>query len=74
MENTNQQVVSIPLVQDGALHTYTYDLKLLQAPPQARLTGLRLDLAGPEFSPEKSRLQISEVGLIGKGRTGFCAP
>lgn len=34
--------ISIPLYPDGATHTYTYDLRLLELPPDAHLTVLAI--------------------------------
>jgi hypothetical protein len=63
----------IPLLEDPAEHTYSYDLKLLAASLPARMTGLRLDFAAPSPSAG-SNLAVSQVGFLKADETGFCSP
>ena len=62
------QAVSIPLLADGALHAYTYDLKLLELPAGACLSGLRLDPL--EQPPPLSDLsvRITSFGLLSRAQ------
>jgi hypothetical protein len=67
--------IEIPLLRDGNLHSYTYDLKLLELNNSSRLTGIRLDpvMTGNEKGP--NRIQISDFYLISRDphKPGFCS-
>ena len=55
--------VAIPLLPDGALHRYHYDLRLLAVPASARLIGLRLDPVA-SHSTQRSQVTVSELGFF----------
>jgi len=68
--NNNPQFKSpliLPLLADGKLHGYTYDLKLLE-PRRARLTGLRIEPVGGNSLAKSKTIEIREIRLIRKNQ------
>jgi hypothetical protein len=63
----------IPLLADGKSHRYGYDLKLIQADQDARITGLRLVPGQQSGASGNRRVMIEEVGFIANGGPRFCA-
>jgi hypothetical protein len=61
----------IPLLADGKMHTYAYDLKLLDLQHRNRLTGLRLDPVSDGSSGE-SLVQIADFRLIRAAEPSVC--
>jgi hypothetical protein len=64
----------IPLLSDGDLHSYLYDLKLISAPDGARVAGLRLEPGVPAKTGVQSEVKITEAGLVHREVSGFCGP
>jgi hypothetical protein len=56
----------VPLVADGATHTYTYDLKLLELAPGTRIKGASLALAGQSEGGQGNTLSLADVRLVRK--------
>jgi hypothetical protein len=51
----------IPLRADGGMHSYTYDLKLLQAPADTRLQGLALEPIQGPVPPQGNQVRIAYI-------------
>lgn len=65
--------LTIPLLPDGELHEYTYDLKLLELPKQIHLTGIRLDPVYGASSTGDNYVQVEDMRLVHSHRTdSFC--
>lgn len=65
--------LTIPLLADGEVHEYTFDLKLLELPQRSRLTGIRLDPVYNAVSSGENRVQIFDFGLIRSDKPkSFC--
>lgn len=65
--------LTIPLLADGELHEYTYDLKLLELQKRIHLTGIRLDPVYGASSSGDNQVQIKDMRLIHSQRTdSFC--
>ncbi|GEM_PF-1883269 len=60
------QSATIPLLGDGGIHRYTYDLKLLELPATARLDQISLSPADQTGLPEPDIIQIKRIKLISK--------
>jgi hypothetical protein len=56
----------LPLLPDGNMHAYTYDLKLLELPRSSKLTGLALWLAAGGPADHQHRSEMSQVRLLRK--------
>ena len=54
----------IPLLADGSVHAYTYDLRLLSLPAPARLTALRFDPVVNGAPNGASRVAIEQIGFL----------
>ena len=68
------QALTIPLLADDALHTYTYPLHLLGLPAEARLTGLRLDPVYGAAIGGTNGVRVGDFRLIHAPQGGDCAP
>lgn len=67
--------IIFPLHEDGALHEYIYDLKLLQLPYGAHLTGLQLSILGKPYRAVPGgqyAVQISNLRFIRNDRATGC--
>lgn len=53
----------LPLLPDGKMHAYTYDLKLLELPCRCRLTGLSLELG---CGQSQAGSEIAQIRLLHK--------
>ena len=58
--------VTIPLLKDGQIHEYTFDLKLLELDQRSCLTGLRLDPVYAAAPAGENLVQILDFRLIRK--------
>lgn len=56
----------IVLLSDGKMHSYSYDLKLLQLTPDDRVIGIQLYPQTLSVTPGKSMVIIDDVRLIGR--------
>jgi hypothetical protein len=66
------QTATLPLNADGAMHAYLIPIHALNAAPEARLTGLRIDpVLGGATS---SRVELDELRLIPAAAQQPCAP
>jgi hypothetical protein len=63
--------IIIPLLADGKMHAYSYDLKLLDIQHHNRLTGIRLDPVSNGSSGE-SLVQIKDFRLIRNEKPTVC--
>jgi len=59
--------ISIPLYADGAMHEYTYDLKLLELDQRVRLAGIGLRPTREGPFTGQSWMKISDFRLIRRG-------
>lgn len=66
--------IEIPLLPDEAMHSYSYDLKLLELKPDIRLTGIRLDPIEKVMTPDKDWIQIEDFRLIRGAEPSVCPP
>jgi hypothetical protein len=65
--------LTIPLLADGEVHDYTFDLKLLELPHRSRLTGIRLDPVYNAVPWGENRVQIFDLRLIRSDKPkSFC--
>jgi hypothetical protein len=53
----------IPLLADGALHEYSYDLRLLELGRGARLSGLRIDPVVAAAATGTNQITVTELRL-----------
>jgi len=60
-------VLVIPLLADGEMHTYTYDLKLTGL-RRSRLAGIKIVPVRPPSLSPANQVQISDFGLIRGGQ------
>lgn len=60
------RLLTIPLLSDGALHRYTYDLKLLELPDSAVLNQISLSPASKSREPADKVIRVERVKLISK--------
>ena len=65
--------VDIPLVLDGEMHEYSYELKLLDLPQGVRLIGIRLDPVAKATASGENRLEIADLRLIRGDKPPLCA-
>ena len=54
----------LPLLADDSIHSYTYDLKLLSLPANARIIGIRLDPVVNGLPDGKNLVQIEQIGFL----------
>ncbi|HKF58511.1 MAG TPA: hypothetical protein VKJ45_23930 [Blastocatellia bacterium] len=59
-------VLVIPLLADGEIHTYTYDLKLTGI-RRSRLAGIKIVPVRPPSLSPANQVQIADFGLIRRG-------
>lgn len=64
--------VKIPLIADGNLHSYSFDLRLLGLSPGTRLTGIRLDPILNESSSQNNEVKIVEFRLLKDSGKSLC--
>lgn len=62
----------IPLLKDGNMHSYSYDLKLLELPRGAKVTGLRLDLPEQAHTRLADRIKLEEVRWVRRNQVSLC--
>ena len=65
--------VNLPLYNDGAMHEYTFDLKLLFLNEKAHLTGLQMAPIADSVQPEDAWAQIADFRLIRRQSPKGCA-
>lgn len=65
--------VKIPLLADGELHEYTFDLKLLSLHKRDHLTGLRLAPISDAVPAGEVRAEITDFRLIRREKPILCA-
>jgi hypothetical protein len=65
--------LGVPLLADGDLHAYTYELKLLELNPRDRLTDIRLDPPGSVSQPAQSLVRMADFRLIRGDQLGACS-
>jgi hypothetical protein len=63
------EVLVIPLLADGAMHTYTYDLKITGI-RRLHLAGIRIAPVRPPSLSPPNRVEIADFGLIRRGDEG----
>ncbi|MGH9760015.1 MAG: hypothetical protein ACREDR_14285, partial [Blastocatellia bacterium] len=56
--------IAVPLLRDGQMHSYTFDLKLLQLDPSARLAGLKVIPIHIPPGYGKVSITLSDLRLI----------
>ncbi|HEY9871569.1 MAG TPA: hypothetical protein V6D08_20600 [Candidatus Obscuribacterales bacterium] len=56
----------LPLLPDGNMHAYTYDLKLLELPRSCRLTGMSLELGSGQSKDGQARSEIAQIRFLRK--------
>jgi hypothetical protein len=54
----------IPLLADSSVHSYSYDLKLLSLPPDARISGIRLDPVTGSIPNGKNMVKFEGIGFL----------
>lgn len=68
----NPVSVWVPLLADGAMHLYTYDLKLLQPLQNSRLTNLEFLPLLSGWESGVSWIQVGEAGFIASPEPVAC--
>jgi hypothetical protein len=63
----------VPLLSDESMHTYTYDLNLLQLPPSWRLVSLTFRPSYYGVGAGGNWVSLDELRLIWNGLSGRCA-
>ncbi|KGF72878.1 hypothetical protein DO97_03985 [Neosynechococcus sphagnicola sy1] len=71
---SDSHALQIPLLSDSQMHTYTYDLKLLELHPSDRLTGFRLHPIARATATGNNRVAIADLRLIKTAPAGGCGP
>jgi hypothetical protein len=64
--------LEIPLLAGGEMHTYAYDLKLLELDRGVRLTDIRLDPVAAGGGSGESEVRIADFRLVRAGPSGAC--
>ncbi len=70
---TDFAAVNLPLYNDGAMHEYTFDLKLLFLNEKAHLTGLQMAPIADSVQPEEAWARIADFRLIRRQSPKGCA-
>jgi hypothetical protein len=68
----SQRNVQVPLLADGQLHEYTYDLKLLELGQGDHLSGIRFNPLEKRGDAGESRVQIADLRLIRGDQPSVC--
>lgn len=63
---------AIPLLNDGKIHEYTYDLKLLELSQNLRLTGLKIAPVVAGNSSTDNSVKLVDLGFIAKSEAVKC--
>jgi hypothetical protein len=63
-EDNRRHAARLPLIGDGRLHSYTYDVKLLEWPSSARLAHVSIRVHSAGFLMGEGRIHVEEVGFI----------
>lgn len=67
-----QREFYIPLLPDNQMHSYTYDLELLDLPNETRLTGIMFSPIEVRRMEEKVDIKISTIGFLPKENPVGC--
>ncbi|MBI4534498.1 MAG: hypothetical protein HY711_11190 [Candidatus Melainabacteria bacterium] len=66
--HTNSVSFQLPLLADGEMHSYTYDLKLLGLRPNDHLAGLNIEPVAPDTPAENQLIEIASARLVRLGK------